>query len=248
MSAPGASESLYGSEPPPVPGQAPGLLEQVVGVFTEPVALFKRLAVTPVWAGALALLSAANLVVTVIWAKRVDMDAMIRPMLERNPRIRPEDYDRIIEMQGKFTLPFGILFAIIGLGVVCLITALLYWLVGKWTAEDQPPSYRHAYAATVVSSLVSLPKALLLAVVCALRNLGGARPDALSPTALGFYVVPEGIKLQALFNSLDLFNFAAMVMLFLAARHTLRLKVSGAALCAALLAVLMIGLPALFAR
>jgi hypothetical protein len=223
-------------------------MEQVVGVFTDPVALFKRLAVTPVWVGALALLSAANLVVTVIWAKRVDMDAMLRPMLERNPRIHPEDIDRIIEMQGKFTLPFGILFAIIGLGLICLVTALIYWLVGKWTAEDRAPTYTQAYSATVVSSLVSLPKAVLLAIVCALKNIGGARPDALSPTALGIYLAPESIKLQSLFNNLDLFNLAAMVMLFLAARHTMRLKASGAGLCAALLAVLMIGLPVLFAR
>jgi len=92
-----------------------------------------------------------------------------------------------------------------------LIVALLYWGLGQLTAEDRKPSYAEAFSATVVSGLVCLPKFLILGLVFALRNFGGARPDALSPTSLGFYLTPESLKLQALFNGLDLFNLASFL-------------------------------------
>jgi len=57
MSEMAPSESLYGHEPPPLPLKAPHLWEQIVGIFTEPVALFKRLETTPVWGGALTLMT-----------------------------------------------------------------------------------------------------------------------------------------------------------------------------------------------
>ena len=247
MSGTGIPDSLYGTQPPPVPEPAPGLLDQVVGVFTEPVALFKRLAATPVWGGALALLTAFNLAVAVLWARKVDVDALLRPVLERNPRLNPEDLERILAIQARFTLPLAILGGLVGLTLFCLLMAWLYWLVGKATAEHHPPAFRQAFAATAVGALVGLPKAILLGIVCTLRNIGGTKPDALSPTALGFYVAPDGIRLHAFFNTLDLFTFAGLLMVFLAARHAMRLKVAGAVLCTAIAAVVMLGLPVLFA-
>jgi hypothetical protein len=241
-------ESLYGNQAqPPVP-QAPSLLDQVVGVFTEPVALFTRLEKTPVWGGALALLTGISLVVSVLWAKRVDVDAMIRPVLERNPKIAPETYDTIIAMQTRMMLPISIVSGLIVLSIITVIMAFVYWLVGKGTAERQPPSYQQVFSATIVSSLVGLPKFLLLGIICALRNIGGARPDALSPTSLGFYMAPDSVKLHALFNGLDLFNFASLLMLFLACRYTMRLKPVGAFICVLIAGSLMIGMPVVFAR
>ena len=248
MTEPASEDSLYGNAAPPVLDPGPGLMDQLVGVFTEPAALFKRLAVTPVWAGALILLSAANLVVAVIWAHRVDADAMFRSILERDPRVHPESYDTAIAIQSKMLMPMSIVSGLLGLAVICLIMAFLYWLIGLRTGEQRPPSYREAFSATVVSSLVALPKTVLLGIVCGLRNFGGARPDALSPTSLGFYLAPDSLKLQAWYNNLDLFNFAMLFMLFLAVRHTMRLKVAGAVACTATAAFLMLVLPVLFAR
>ena len=240
-------EKLYGEEPPPPP-VPPTLLEQVVGVFSEPVALFQRLAVTPVWKGALILMTALNVVVTMLWARKVDVDAMIRPILERDPRIPVDNYDTIIAMQGKMILPFALVGALLALGLISLIMALVYWAIGRGTAERQPPSFPQAFSATVVSGLVLLPKLLLLGIICTLKNIGGAKPDALSPTSLGFYVVPESLKLQSIFNNLDLFTAAALFVLFLAARHTLRLRTQGAAACVAVAAAATFLLPLLGAR
>jgi len=240
-------EKLYGEEPPPPP-VPPSLLEQVVGVFSEPAALFQRLATTPVWKGALSLMVAANLVVTVLWARKVDVDAMIRPMLERNPRIPVDNYDAIISMQSKMILPFALVGALLALPLISLIMALIYWAIGRGTAERQPPSFPQAFSATVVAGLVLLPKLLLLGIVCTLKNIGGAKPDALSPTALGFFVVPDSLKLQSIFNNLDLFTFAALFMVFLASRHTMRLRTQGAAACVAVAAAATFLLPLLGAR
>ncbi len=43
--------SLYGEQPEAPRPQAPGLLDQLVGVFTAPVELFRRLNQAPSWAG-----------------------------------------------------------------------------------------------------------------------------------------------------------------------------------------------------
>jgi hypothetical protein len=243
-----STESLYGNQPEPASLKPPSLLDQVTGVFTEPSALFSRLEATPVWGGALALLTVFNTVVGVIWALRVDVDAMMRPMLERNPSIPAERIDSIIAMNGKLILPFALLGGLLGFAVIGLVMALIYWIIARFTAEDRIPTYRQAYAATVVAALVNLPKFLLLGVICSLRTIGGAKPDALSPTSLGFYLAPESIKLQALFNAMDLFTFAGLAILFIAARRTLRLKPLGAFLCVAVAALAMIALPVLGAR
>ncbi|BDU73838.1 YIP1 family protein [Mesoterricola silvestris] len=241
-------ESLYGNVPVAPVAKAPTLLEQVVAVFTEPEALFKRLEATPVWGGALVLMTVLNTVVSVLWARKVDVDAMLRPMMEANPKIPAESIDNIIAMQGKMILPFSVLGGLLGLAIVSLVMALVYWVISSWTAEGRKPSYRQAFSATVVSGLVATPKFVLLGIICALKNIGGAKPDALSPTSLGFYLAPDSVKLHAFFNTMDLFTFASLFILFLAARHTMRLKVSGAALCVAVSALLMIALPVLGAR
>jgi hypothetical protein len=248
MSESNPPESLYGQEPAPPAVKAPDLMEQLVGVFTEPGALFTRLEATPVWGGALALLTALNTAVAVLWARRVDVDAMLRPVLEANPKIPAESIDNIIAMQGRMMLPFSVLGGLLGLAVVSLVLALVYWIVGAWTHEGRKPTYRQAFSATIVSSLVGAPKAVLLGIVCSLKAIGGAKPDALSPTSLGFYVVPDSVKLHAFFNALDLFTFASILLIYIATRRTMRLKASGAAICAAIAALLMIALPVLGAR
>lgn len=237
------NESLYGNQPEPPAPVAPGLMDQLTGVFTEPGALFDRLRATPVWGGALGLLLVANAVVTVLWALRVDVDAMLRPVLEANPKIPPERIDDIIRMQAKFMLPVGLPVGLVFMVLTFLLSALVYWLVAKGTAEGERPGYVQAFSAVTVSSLVGLPRAILLAIICGLRNFGGATPDALSPTSLGFYLAPDQPKLHALYNSMDLFTFATLALTWIAARRTLRLNAAGAAICTAWMGLLTIVLP-----
>jgi hypothetical protein len=60
--------SLYGDQPESPKPKAPGLLDQIVGVFTSPVDLFQRLNKAPSWAWALGVATVAAVIVTVIWA------------------------------------------------------------------------------------------------------------------------------------------------------------------------------------
>ena len=55
-------------------------------------------------------------------------------------------------------------------------------------------------------------------------------------------------QMGPLLNALDLFNIASFVMIFLAARHTMRLKTSGAVACAVLGILLTVGLQVIFAK
>ena len=243
-------ETLFNEAPqPPGPGPAgPGPLELVVGIFTEPAALFQRLSATPVWGWSLAITTAFNVLVTVLWGLKVDVDAMLRPVLEANPKVPADQIDRIIQMQAKFILPFGVVMALFGVAAFGALAAFLYWLVGRSTAENRPPSYAQAFSATMALGLVTVPRALLIALLCVLKNIGGLTPEKVAPTSVGYFLQVDQVKLQAFLYAMDLFNFASLGLLYLAARHALRLKPLGAFLCVLLAAALTVGFPVLFAK
>lgn len=243
------SPSLYGEAPAAAPPpKAPGVVDQILGVFTEPVALFKKLNAAPSWVWAAGVSAAVAVVITVVWGLKVDADAMIRPALEANPKIDPAQYDMIIGMQKKFLIPFGILASLIGVPVVVAIVAFLYWLVGKGTAEGEKPSYLHAMSAAAVPGLVMLPHSLAILVMCFAREVGGATPDKLAPTSLGYFLHPENPKLHALLNFVDPFVIASWALTWLATRHIMGLKTSGATICTVLVAALGLAFRVLGAR
>ncbi len=217
-----------GAGPEPEP-RAPNLLEQVLGVFTAPVPLFRRLAVTPRWGWAMLTTLGFTLVMVLIWAARVDADALLRPILSQNPRLAREMVDQAIELHGRLLGLFGALGVLLGLPSLSLFLAFILWLAGRAApGPDGSPSYGQALSAAVVPGLVSLPKALLISGLCLLRPVRGLMPDALSPLSLGAWRGPGHGKLHALLTGFDLFMVAHLVLLFLAARHLLGLRVGAA--------------------
>jgi len=223
--------SLYGNQPEPPKAEAPSLMDQIVGVFTSPVELFQRLNKAPSWGWALGVLIVGALVITVIWGLKVDVDEMLRPILERNPQVQAAQIDMIIDMQKKFILPFSLLGALFGTAAAMALVALFYWLIGKALPEAEAPSYPQAFSAAVVPSLVKLPHMLLIIVICLVKPIGGLTPDKIAPTSMGYFLHVESIKLQAFFYTMDLFYFAEAVLTYLALRHLVRMKTVGALLC-----------------
>jgi hypothetical protein len=240
--------SLYGDQPEAPKPQAPSLMDQIVGVFTSPVELFQRLNKAPSWGWALGVLIAGSLIITVIWGLKVDVDEMLRPILERNPQIQSSQIDMIIEMQKKFILPFGILFALFGVAAMMALVGLFYWLIGKAFPEDEAPSYLQAFSAAVVPSLVKLPHLLLLIIICLMRPIGGLTPDKIAPTSLGYFIHVESLKLQAFFYALDLFYLAEAVLAYLALRYLVRMKTAGAWICVLLPTAITLGMRVLGAK
>ncbi|MBK9795157.1 MAG: YIP1 family protein [Holophagaceae bacterium] len=236
------SPSLYGSQPEAPRPQAPGLLEQILGVFTSPVELFQRLNKAPSWGWALGLIVACALILTVIWGLKVDVDEMLRPILERNPDVSSGQIDLIIGMQKKFILPFGILGALFGTAAAMAILGLFYWLIGKALPEAEAPTYPQALSAAVVPSLVKLPHMLLIAIICLVRPVGGLTPDKIAPTSLGYFLQVESLKLQAFLYTMDLFYLAEALLAYLALRYLVRMKTLGALICVLLPMALGIGL------
>jgi hypothetical protein len=239
---------LFGGGKQVAPPKPPSLAEQFMGVFTDPIPLFKRLNATPSWAWALAAVILSSLVLAIIWGFKVDVDAMLRPVLERNPQLSAAQVEQSIEMGGKFVVPATLVMVPIGGILMTLFVALIYWVVGLATAEEGKPSYLLALSATAVPGLVRVPHALFSAAMCLLKPVGGLSMEKLSPTALGFYLRPENPKLYALFCQLDLFMIAGCVLGYLALRHVMRMKVIGAALCTAIGVVLLLGTTVLFAK
>jgi hypothetical protein len=224
---------IFGGGEPPAKAvvKAPSLMEQLTGIFTDPVELFRKLHDTPVWGGAFALIVAAILVLIIAWGMRVDVDAMLRPQMEQNPQMTTAQIDQAVDFMSKFMVPLTLVMAVIGAAFGTVFTALLYWLVGMIFAEEGKPSFLQALSGTVVSGLVGIPYALSISIMCFLRNVGGLSPEKLSPTSVGYYFHPDHPKLYALLCQIDLFLIAGYVMVYLAARHTLRLKPAGAAIC-----------------
>ncbi|HJV88977.1 MAG TPA: YIP1 family protein [Holophagaceae bacterium] len=239
---------LYGggaAAPAPKP---PSFLEQVMGVFTEPTALFQKLRQAPSWVPAVISFCVLGILVTLVWGLKVDADAMMRPMLERNPNVSAAQIDTIIDMQKKFIVPFGILGAVIAPWVMAALMGFFYWLVGKGTAEGDSPSYEQALSAASVPSLIGLVHGFLMIVMALLRPVGGLTPEKLTPTSLGYFLPAEHPKAVAAFFALDIFAIATWCLSYLAFRHLLRLKPAGAVICTFLLVLFQAGFKIIFAK
>lgn len=239
---------LYGggnATPSPKP---PSLLDQIVGVFTEPVALFQKLRTAPSWVPAVVSFCILGVAVTLAWGLKVDVDAMIRPALERNPQINSAQIDTIIDMQKKFILPFGLIGAVVVPWIWTLFAGFLYWLVGRGLAEGEAPSYPQALTASAVPALVGLPHGLLMVLMALLRPVGGLTPEKLAPTSLGYFIPAEHPKAVAALFAFDLFTLVTWALSYLAFRHLLRLKPAGAVLATFLLVFFQAGLKILFAK
>lgn len=226
------SEQLYGGEAPQAKAKAPSLLEQIEGVFTAPKALFDRLSAAPSWVPALILAVVLGLVVAIAWGLKVDVDAMLRPMMEANPKIPADQVDNIIQMQSKFILPFGILGVLFGIPIVSIIAGLINWGLGRGFTEPgaQAPSFLQGLSAAIVPSLVRLPDTLIIIAMCLLKPVGGHRPEQVAPTSLGYYIHAASPKLQALLYQLNPFIIANFVLAYLAMRHIVKAKPLGAAI------------------
>ena len=245
---PSTDSALFGGgtdapKPKPI-----GLMDQIAGIFTEPIETFKKLHDAPAWGGALVLLILVSLVVAGVWGFRVDVDAMLRPGFEANPKMTSEQMDQAITFMQKFFPYFAILQTLIFIPIVTFFMALIYWVIGRSTAEGDRPSYIHALSATVVPALVTLPHSLLILVMAFLRPVGGLTPEKLAPSSVGFYVNVANPKLHALLFALDPFTIGGFVLGFLAFRHTMRMKTGGAIACTVLAVLLTLGFRILGAK
>ncbi|MBL0311176.1 MAG: YIP1 family protein [Holophagaceae bacterium] len=243
------SESLYGTpEKPAAPPPSLGLMDQFIGVFTEPVVTFKKLQAAPSWVGALVVLILTSLLVAGVWGFKVDVDAMLRPGFEANPKMTQEQMDQAISFMGRFFPYIAIVQTLIIIPIAVFFMALIYWLVGKAASEGEPPSYTHALSATVVPSLVMVPHSFLILVMAFLRPVGGLTPEKLAPSSAGFFVNAANPKVHALLYALDPFTIGSLVLGFLALRHTMRMKTGGALACTMLAVLFTLGFRVLGAK
>jgi len=228
-----SDQTLFNDPLTPAP-KAPSLLEQVLGVFTAPVELFQRLRQAPSFGWAMGLLVVAAVVVTVAWGLKVDVEEMLRPILERNPNIGAAQVDQAITVYKKVLVPMSVVGALFSTAAVLLLMGLFYWLIGKAMAEDGAPSFEQALSAAVVPGLVKLPHILLITLICVARPIGGLTPEKIAPTSLGYFLKVESLKLHALLYAVEPFVLAEVALSYLALRHLLRMKQGGALLCSLL--------------
>lgn len=214
--------ALYGggsNAPAPKPL---GLGEVFTGIFTEPTATFQKLRLAPTWVAPTVTVLITALILTLVWATKVDVDAMIRPALEANPKVRPDQIDQIIAMQTKIIPVFSPIMVVFAMAAGTFLPALVFFLLGRGEAEA--PSYPQALTATAVPNLILIPQQLVVILLAILRPVGGASPDKLAPTSLGYFLHVDHPKVGALLRHIDPFFIGVYVMTFLALRHVLRLS------------------------
>lgn len=230
-----STPSLYGSEvggPPEPAAQAQNVFEQFLGLFTEPSEVFKRLRQAPVWWGTLLLLLGAGLFASMVWAAKVDQVAMTErrfEVMEQAFRMNIPDSakDQALDKVQTASQPYvvtvlGILF---GMPVSYLVFAAILFAFARFGGEDEGVTFQHAWAATLTHALVGLPTVLLAGVIGLVRGVGGASSFAsLAPTTLAFWVPTENPWLRGALTLVDPLYLFSFVLLFFAARHTLRLK------------------------
>ena len=225
--------SLYGEARPQAPAVKPqGVLEQFTGLFTEPAEVFRRLRLAPSWVGALVLTVVVGLFATLVWAAKVDMEAAAKRKFEVMEQafhmtIPSEAVDKALEQAATQGRPFlqSSLGVVLGVPFALLILAAILFAFSRFGGEDEEVTFKHAWAATTVHGLTMVPISLLAGIMCVLRSVGGASSYAsLAPTSLAFWIHPESPWLRGLLAVVDPFYFFSFVALFLAAKHTMRLK------------------------
>lgn len=237
------SESLYGnnekSGPPP---KAMSLMDQFVGVFTEPSATFRKLREAPSWVPALALTIIVSLVVMLLWAWHVDMAEVTRrqmEMMKNTFHLNIPDSamdDAIARQDGKHPWISAILGPLLGTPIIYLIVALIVWgfaYVGR-QEEGEAPSFVQAFSVTVVHSLVTLPSMFLAGAMALVQPVGGRNIQELMPTVLSFFVKPENGLLRGLFGLVDPLWIFSFVVLALGMKHALHAKGWAIGACLAL--------------
>ncbi len=239
------SPSLYGEQPqiPEVP--APGLLDQIAGVFLEPKDLFTRLRARPTWLPALLLAVIISLGAMLAWAAKVDMAEATRHQMERTQAVLHVDIpdqamdDAIAKADGTHPWFSAVSGAVLGTPFVYLIVALVVWgCAAMGTEEEAPrPTFSQAFSVTAVHYLTTLPSMFLAGCIALLRPVGGAQIQVLMPTTLGFYVQPTSDLARALVGLGDPLWIFSFVVLALGMRHTLKSKPWAIALCLGIFAL-----------
>lgn len=238
------NDTLFHEGAPQAKPKAPSLMEQIEGVFTAPKALFERLAKAPSWVPALILTVVIGLAVAIAWGLKVDVDAMLRPIMEANPKLSPDQVDQIIQMQSKFILPFGILGVLFGIPIVSIIAGLINWGLGRAFTEEgaTAPTFLQGLSSAIVPMLVRVPDSLIVLAMCLLKSVGGHKPEQVTPLSLGYYIHAASPKVQALLYQLNPFIIANFVLGYLAMRHIVKAKPLGAAISVGIwVALVMLG-------
>jgi hypothetical protein len=243
------TSSLYGEQPQVPETKAPGLMDQIVGVFMEPRDLFRKLRNRPVWLPALLLAVFIGLIAMLIWASKVDMAEATRHQMERTKEIFhvniPDQAmdDAISKAEGKHPWVSAVSTSILATPFVYLIVALIVWgCAAMGTEEDEaPPTFGQAFSVTSVHYLVTLPSMFLAGFIALLRPVGGVNIQQLMPTSLSFYIQSDSGLVRAVAALVDPLWIFSFFVLAIGMRHTLKSKPWAVGLCLGIFAVFGIG-------
>jgi hypothetical protein len=223
-------ESLYGAEPPADRPRPQGFRDQLLGVFTAPGEVFRRLKDAPAWVWPGVFTIVAMVAISLVWAHKVDMEIFTRGQMETASRLFGAQITEA-QIQAKLDTLHGqpylgsILNVILGFPLICLLLGLVNWAFSTMgSTAPEGTTFRQSFAVATVHYLAMAPASLLTLLVLLARPVGGASLVALTPTHLGFFLHPESPLLRGLLCLADPFYLYSYVLLFFGLRHTLTMK------------------------
>lgn len=226
------SESLYGeSGTQPAKAAPQSLMDQLIGIFTEPAKVFRRLRDTPNWMGAFLLVLLVSFAAGLVWAHKLDPLAHV----EHNMRVLESligkpipqaQIDKAMEqVHGQPYLGTALQF-LVGLPIIFLIQSLLAWgfaAIGR-EASQPPATFKQAWSVISIQGLAMAPAFLLAIVVILTRSVGGNHLHHFTPTNLAFFTHPEAPLVRGLHTLMDPFYLWSFALLAYGMKHTLRAR------------------------
>lgn len=233
-----------------------GMMDIISGIFSDPVELFRRLSKKPQWAGAMVLGAVAIVVFMVAWSLRVDALEFVFAQIERampnSPRLQQLTSDQLEQsatIQARLTPFIYPVSGMINSVIFSFFFGLLYWAVSLFSKEDLQwkPTYKHGLVVACVPDLITVPYCFLGTIMAFLNPVGTFMHTQIVPSSLAYWLETDSPRLLTLYGLVDLFLLAQYVMIFFAAKYTLRTKTWGATICVAL-ALLIPGLSVWMAK
>lgn len=237
-------------EPPAPPPEPPAPISPVAalwGALVRPGETFRRLVEAP-WTWVvfpLLLIAVLNVATSLAFTSRVDMRQLVRDQIQKSrfaSQMSEEQIEEAAERAASRPRWITAAFAVVGLIVLVLFLAALFWLVllafGKEiTFPRSLLAVGYAFLPAVVSSLLFL----LVLFVKDPNTLDVNNPLATNVAA--FLDREETAKpLYALLKALDLFKFWILYLLSLGLAAAARCKASSTAATVGILYVLWVGL------
>lgn len=204
---------------------------RVLAVLVSPAATFRSIASRPTWLAPALVVFALGLVSTVLSVPKVDWRAVAEEQMASGfaGQMSEAQLDQQIELTARVSSTVAYVLAVVGVWVVLLLLALLFWIAFRFVGGElrfgaSLAVTAHSFMPHAVAALLAIP--LLLGrteVTSEELQRGGILTSSLA------FLAPEGSRVMAAFlGSFDLFSLWALALFVIGYRAVAKVSTAAA--------------------